>query len=99
MTSFVQLLMFTYSCDGLIQQSLNVATAVYSAPWTYLPMNKYGKMLRKDVVLVIQRSRVPCCLTAKGFFPVSLETYTKVWSTAASYFTLLTQTMDNLENT
>ncbi|XP_076650263.1 uncharacterized protein LOC143357628 [Halictus rubicundus] len=98
MTSAVQLLMFTYSCDGLIQESLNVATAVYASPWAYLPMDKYGKMLRNDVVLVIMRSRVPCCLTAKGFFPISLETYTKVWSTAASYFTLLRQTMDDLES-
>ncbi|XP_076301378.1 odorant receptor 49b-like [Lasioglossum baleicum] len=77
-TCSVQLLMFTYSCDGLIQESLNVATAAYSSPWSYSPMNKYGKMLRKDVILVIMRSRVPCCLTAKGFFPVSLQTYTKV---------------------
>ncbi|XP_076650262.1 odorant receptor 13a-like [Halictus rubicundus] len=92
------LLMFTYSCDGLIQESLNVAPAVYSSPWAYLPMDKHGKMLRKDVVLVIMRSRIPCCLTAKGFFPVSLETYTKVWSTAASYFTLLRQTMDDMGN-
>ncbi|XP_076301382.1 odorant receptor 13a-like [Lasioglossum baleicum] len=98
MTTFVQLLMFTYSCDGLIQESLNVATAVYSSPWTYLPMNKHGKMLRNDVVMVIMRSRIPCCLTAKGFFPISLQTYTKVWSTAASYFTLLRQTMDELES-
>ncbi|XP_076650578.1 odorant receptor 10-like [Halictus rubicundus] len=97
-TFFVQLLMFTYSCDGLIQESLNVAPAVYSSPWACLPMNEHGKMLRKDVVLVIMRSRIPCCLTAKGFFPISLETYTKVWSTAVSYFTLLRQTMDDLES-
>ncbi|XP_076301381.1 odorant receptor 10-like [Lasioglossum baleicum] len=96
-TFFVQLLMFTYSCDGLIQESLNVAPAVYSSPWACLPMTIYGKMLRKDVILVIMRSRIPCCLTAKGFFPISLETYTKVWSTAVSYFTLLRQTMDDLE--
>ncbi|XP_076301379.1 odorant receptor 10-like [Lasioglossum baleicum] len=96
-TFFVQLLMFTYSCDGLIQESLKVAPAVYSSPWAYLPMTIYGKMLRKDVVLVIMRSRVPCCLTAKGFFPISLETYTKVWTTAMSYFTLLRQTMDDFK--
>ncbi|XP_076175229.1 odorant receptor 13a-like [Ptiloglossa arizonensis] len=86
-----QLLMFTYSCDCLIQDSANVATAMYAAPWSYMPMNNDGKMLRKELILVMMRSRVPCCLTANGFFIVSLETYTKVLSTAVSYFTLLRQ--------
>ncbi|XP_076678403.1 odorant receptor 13a-like [Andrena cerasifolii] len=84
-----QLLMFTYSCDCLVQESTAVASAVYSAPWSLLSMSKDGKELRKDMVLVIMRSRVPCCLTASGFFIVSLETYTRVLSTAVSYFTLL----------
>ncbi|XP_043259231.1 odorant receptor 4-like [Colletes gigas] len=86
-----QLLMFTYSCDCLIQESTQIAAAVYAAPWTQLPMNKDGSALRKDLILVMMRSRVPCCLNASGFFVVSLETYTTVLSTAASYFTLLRQ--------
>ncbi|XP_076166224.1 uncharacterized protein LOC143146099 [Ptiloglossa arizonensis] len=86
-----QLLMFTYSCDSLIQDSTNVAPAMYAALWPYLPMNEDGRMLRKDLVFVLMRSRVPCCLTGCGFFIVSLETYTKVLSTAVSYFTLLRQ--------
>ncbi|XP_043259311.1 odorant receptor 13a-like [Colletes gigas] len=84
-----QLLMFTYSCDCLIQESSQIAAAVYAAPWTQLPMNKDGSALRKDLILVMMRSRVPCCLNASGFFVVSLETYTTVLSTAVSYFTLL----------
>ncbi|CAK9809324.1 Odorant receptor 13a [Anthophora quadrimaculata] len=84
-----QLLMFTYSCDCIIRESMSTAEAVYSAPWTILSMNTSGKMIRKDLILIIMRSSVPCCLTAKGFFIVSLETYTKVLSTAVSYFTLL----------
>ncbi|XP_012344898.1 odorant receptor 13a-like isoform X2 [Apis florea] len=84
-----QLLMFTYSCDCLIRDSTNVANAVYNSLWSYLPMDKYGKLLRKDLMFVIMRSRSPCCLTACGFFPVSLETYTGILSTSVSYFTLL----------
>ncbi|XP_054008568.1 odorant receptor 13a-like [Hylaeus anthracinus] len=84
-----QLLMFTYSCDCLIRESTRVASAVYTGPWLRLPMNEGGRMLRKDMLFVIMRSRVSCCLTANGFFVVSLETYTKVLSTAISYFTLL----------
>nr|XP_034179498.1 uncharacterized protein LOC117603966 [Osmia lignaria] len=85
-----QLLMFTYSCDCLIQESLNIAEAAYKSPWTILPVDEMGMMVRKDLLLLIMRSRVPCCLTASGFFAVSLETYTRVLSTAVSYFTLLT---------
>ncbi|XP_076165632.1 odorant receptor 13a-like [Ptiloglossa arizonensis] len=86
-----QLFMFTYSCDCLIQESTSVAMSVYASPWIDMSMNKDGAMLRKELVLVIARSRSPCCLTGYGFFNVSLETYTKVLSTAFSYFTLLRQ--------
>lgn len=72
------LFMFTYSCHGLIDQSDKVAVAAYSAMWTNLPMTKFGKMLRNDLLMVIQRSRRVCCMTACGFFPVSLETFTTV---------------------
>nr|XP_003704159.1 PREDICTED: odorant receptor 13a-like [Megachile rotundata] len=91
MCCICQLLMFTYSCDCLIRESLDVATAVYNSPWTVVPHDNMGKMVRKDLVLMILRSRVPCCITASGFFVVSLETYTRVLSTAVSYFTLLNQ--------
>ncbi|XP_071867039.1 uncharacterized protein [Bombus fervidus] len=84
-----QLLMFTYSCDCLIRDSTNVANAAYKSLWSVLPMDKYGKILRRDLMLIIMRSNIPCCLTASGFFVVSLETYTGILSTAASYFTLL----------
>ncbi|CAL7937530.1 unnamed protein product [Xylocopa violacea] len=84
-----QLLMFTYSCDCIIRESMSVALAVYSGPWPLLPATTSGRMMRKDLTLVIMRSGSPCCLTARGFFVVSLETYTGVLSTAVSYFTLL----------
>ncbi|KAG7190905.1 hypothetical protein KM043_006965 [Ampulex compressa] len=89
--SMCQLMMFTYSCDGLIEQSGNVATAAYSCPWTSLPATQAGDEIRKDLIMVILRARRPCCLTACGFFPVSLQTYTTVLSTAMSYFTLMRQ--------
>lgn len=70
--------MFTYSCDVVIEQSENVTLGAYSAQWTVMPMNKSGRMIRNDLIMVVARSRRVCCLTAYGFFPVSLETYTKV---------------------
>ncbi|XP_053971892.1 uncharacterized protein LOC128872831 isoform X2 [Hylaeus volcanicus] len=72
------LLMFIYSCHGLMEQSHNVGNAAYSTPWTLMPMNKLGRNLRNDLMMVSVRSRRVCCLTANGFFPISLETYTKV---------------------
>ncbi|XP_012345358.2 odorant receptor 13a-like [Apis florea] len=83
------LFMFTFSCNGVIEHSDNVAVGAYAMMWTIMPMNKFGRMLRKDLIMVMERSRRVCCLTANGFFPVSLETYTTILSTAVSYFTLL----------
>ncbi|XP_017766918.1 PREDICTED: uncharacterized protein LOC108555652 [Eufriesea mexicana] len=86
-----QLLMFTYSCDCILYESTSIATAAYRGLWSLLPMTTSGRMMRKDLTLVIMRSGVPCCLTGKGFFTISLKTYTNVLSTATSYFTLLRQ--------
>ena len=77
-TNISQLWIFTYSCDFMARESTNVANAAYTAPWTYLPMDRFGKMVRKDLQIVIMRSRRACYLTACGFFPISLETFTKV---------------------
>ncbi|XP_076678202.1 odorant receptor 13a-like [Andrena cerasifolii] len=86
-----QLFMFTYSCDGLIRQSTDIGPAIFSGPWATLPMNKTGRSLRKNIIIIIMRSTRACHLTANGFCTVSLETYTGVLSTAMSYFTLLRQ--------
>ncbi|XP_026674961.1 odorant receptor Or2-like [Ceratina calcarata] len=94
-----QLYMFTYSCDGLIQESINVRNAVFiGTPWAYLPIDKAGKDVRRKVMMMIMRTNRYSCLTASGFFPVSLETYTGVLSTALSYFTLLRESSRDLVN-
>ncbi|XP_076384640.1 odorant receptor 13a-like isoform X2 [Megalopta genalis] len=72
-----QLLMFTYSCDCVLRQSLEIAESAYSTEWPALRTNRSGKNMESDLQLVMVRSRVPCCLTAGGFFTVSLETYTR----------------------
>ncbi|CAL7937525.1 unnamed protein product [Xylocopa violacea] len=91
MTTMCQLWMFTYSCDCVTRESANVSLAVYAGPWINLSMDKFGKMVRKDLQVVVIRSRRVCSLTAGGFFPISLETYTKIMSTAMSYFTIMKQ--------
>ncbi|KAF3426618.1 hypothetical protein E2986_13964 [Frieseomelitta varia] len=97
-TNIWQLWIFTYSCDFISRESMNIANAAYTAPWIYLPMDRFGKLLRKDLQIVMMRSRRACYLTACGFFPISLETFTKIMSSAMSYFTILKQrTMDTAE--
>ncbi|XP_050594257.1 odorant receptor 13a-like isoform X2 [Bombus affinis] len=90
-TNICQLWIFTYSCNALVQESMNTANAAYATPWIFLPMDKFGEMARKDLQLVLMRSRRACYLTACGFFPISLETFTKIMSSAMSYFTILKQ--------
>ncbi|XP_076547205.1 odorant receptor 10-like [Osmia lignaria lignaria] len=93
-----QLLMSTFCSDGLIRESVNVGQAAFSGPWHIFSMNKVGKALRHDVLMIIIRSKKSCCLTAGGFFPVCLETCTAVLSTAMSYFTLLRHSAPDLVN-
>ncbi|XP_017766951.1 PREDICTED: odorant receptor 49b-like [Eufriesea mexicana] len=99
LNNICQLWMFTYSCNSIMQESANIVSAVYATPWINLSMDKYGKMIRKDLQLVTMRSLRACCLTAYGFFPISLETCTKIISTAMSYFTLLKQRIMDIADT
>ncbi|KAI4498332.1 hypothetical protein M0802_006511 [Mischocyttarus mexicanus] len=89
--TLIQLMMFTFSCNILTDESKDIAEAAYSSSWMTVPLNKTGIMLRKDILLIIMRAQKPCSLSAGGFLNVSLETYTAVMSTAMSYFTLLRQ--------
>lgn len=61
--SFFQVILFTYTCDGLIEESSNIGIAMYSAAWATLPMDETGRSLRKDMQLIIMRSKRPCYLT------------------------------------
>nr|XP_034179515.1 odorant receptor 4-like [Osmia lignaria] len=90
--TFIHVVIFTYSCHGLIEESEKLVTTIYSGLWTILPMNKVGKSLRKNMRLIMLRSLRPCCLTAAGFFPVTLETATTIMSTTLSYFTMIKET-------
>ena len=76
--SFIHIIFFTYTCHGLIEESSNISLATYSGWWTILPMTETGRMLREDVKVMMMKSMRPCCLTAGGFFPISLETSTAV---------------------
>lgn len=76
--SFIHIIVLTYICGGLIEESSNIGLATYSGWWTVLPMDEAGRMLRENVKVMIMKSMRPCYLSAGGFFPVSLETSTAV---------------------
>nr|XP_034179501.1 odorant receptor 13a-like [Osmia lignaria] len=86
-------------CSSMTHASVSVTSAVYASPWTDLSMDKFGKMIRKDVQFVIMRSSRACHINAWRFFPISLETFTKIMSTAMSYFTILRQNTLDTANT
>ncbi|XP_012283518.1 odorant receptor 13a-like [Orussus abietinus] len=84
-----QLLLITISCNDLMTESSNVSDAIYRSNWYLVPNDSFGKFVRKNVQIIMIRSQKCCYLSAGGFVAVSLQTFTKVMSTAGSYFALL----------
>ncbi|KAJ2948905.1 hypothetical protein O0L34_g5838 [Tuta absoluta] len=84
---FMSLLQIYFLCffgDMLMRASEQVSDAVYNCKW-YLVDRKTAKML-----CIIQiRAQKACKLTASGFADVNLMAFTKILSTAWSYFALL----------
>ncbi|CAD1470567.1 unnamed protein product, partial [Heterotrigona itama] len=61
--TFIYVIFFTYICHGLVEESSNINMASYSGCWTILPMNESGRMLRRDINIMIMKSMRPCQLT------------------------------------
>ncbi|XP_029053755.1 odorant receptor Or2-like isoform X2 [Osmia bicornis bicornis] len=95
--SLIHLFVFTYTCHFMMEESTNVTRTIYSGSWSTLPMYKTGRSLRSDIRFIMIRSLKPCCLTAGGFFPVSLETFTSLLSSTFSYFTLMRESLIRTE--
>nr|UEN71188.1 olfactory receptor 5 [Gregopimpla kuwanae] len=89
--TLTQTFMFTLTCDDLKRESGAIAESAYHAQWYCRLSSRERRTHCKDFIFVMMRARRPCCLTAGGFFPVSLETFTTILSTSMSYLTLLRQ--------
>ncbi|KAF7386890.1 hypothetical protein HZH66_011342 [Vespula vulgaris] len=85
---FFQLFAITLTANELLIASQGVSEGAYAANWPFLPLEIFDNM-GTSLLLIMIRAQKPCCITAGGFFPVSLETCMAVLKTAASYFTLL----------
>ncbi|KAI5646643.1 7tm odorant receptor domain-containing protein [Phthorimaea operculella] len=82
--SLLQIYSLCFFGDMLMSSSKQLADAVYKSQW-YLADAKTAKLL----FMIQMRSQKACKLTASGFADVNLNAFTKVLSTAWSYFTLL----------
>ncbi|KAH0952546.1 OrJ1 [Eciton burchellii] len=83
-----QLFFVTFTANDIVEQSRAVGYAAYNTNWQVLP-HKVNKKVRNAILMIMVRSTRACSISAGGFFPVSLETFMMVVSSAASYFTLL----------
>nr|XP_012214848.1 PREDICTED: uncharacterized protein LOC105667580 [Linepithema humile] len=90
---FFQLFIITLTANDLMLESCAVGNAAYNADWQVLS-HKDNRRVRNAILFIIMRCTRACSISAGGFFPVSLETFMAVLSTAASYFTLLRKFTD-----
>ncbi|KAK0163138.1 hypothetical protein PV327_006846 [Microctonus hyperodae] len=73
----------------LIRSCQNIGSAIYESDWAKINYNK-------DIIFVIQRTRIPEVISIPGFLPeLSLSYYTS----ALSFFTTLRMIMMKLEST
>ncbi|CAK1589774.1 unnamed protein product [Parnassius mnemosyne] len=87
--SLLQIFFLCLFGDMIMSSSQEVSDAVYNSLW-YAADWRVGK----DLLLVQIRAQKPCKLTAFGFADVNLRAFTRIISTAWSYFALL-KTMYN----
>ncbi|XP_047360262.1 odorant receptor Or2-like isoform X1 [Vespa velutina] len=85
---FFQLFAITLTANEVLIASQAVSEGAYAANWPFLPSEIFTS-ISGSLIMIMIRAQKPCCITAGGFFPVSLETCMAVLKTAASYFTLL----------
>ncbi|XP_020710365.2 odorant receptor 13a-like isoform X2 [Athalia rosae] len=80
----VEIFILCWVANQVFVQSENLARAIYSCRWY-----EASVFVRHGVLLILARTQRPSVLTAGKFFPVTLESFTTVCSTAASYYTVL----------
>ncbi|XP_071868723.1 odorant receptor 13a isoform X2 [Bombus fervidus] len=84
-SAILELFMFSFSGNGLIDESGAVGDSAYGSGWI-------GSRFSQNLQIMMTRARVPCKITAAKFYDMSLESFSTVLSTSFSYFTVLTAT-------
>ncbi|KAK2584228.1 hypothetical protein KPH14_006643 [Odynerus spinipes] len=84
-SAILELFLFSFSGNVLIEESEAVGFAAYGSDW-------YGSNLGQTLQMIIMRCRLPCQITAAKFYSMSLESFATVLSTSFSYLTVLQAT-------
>ncbi|XP_050590058.1 odorant receptor 13a-like isoform X2 [Bombus affinis] len=84
-SAILELFMFSFSGNGLIDESGAVGDSAYGSGWI-------GSRFSQNLQIMMMRARSPSKITAAKFYAMSLESFSAVLSTSFSYFTVLTAT-------
>ncbi|XP_011293472.1 odorant receptor 43a-like [Musca domestica] len=95
MAQFVSIIMYVgtmlyvlfacyYSANEMLEESLKVSEAAYSIPWY-----EGTPQFRKTLLLFIQRTQKPLCLTVGNVYPMTLLIFQSLLNMSYSYFTML----------
>ncbi|KAK1118303.1 hypothetical protein K0M31_015009 [Melipona bicolor] len=86
-SAILELFMFSFSGNGLMDESEAVGDSAYGSGWI-------GSDFCQTLQIMMMRARIPSKITAAKFYAMSLESFSAVLSTSFSYFTVLTATND-----
>ncbi|XP_073847085.1 odorant receptor 43a-like isoform X2 [Musca autumnalis] len=73
-----------YSANEMLEESIKVSEAAYSIPW-YDGTTQF----RRTLLLFIQRTQKPLCLTVGNVYPMTLVIFQSLLNMSYSYFTML----------
>ncbi|XP_071558627.1 odorant receptor 49b [Temnothorax nylanderi] len=82
--AIIQLFLCNWAANVLLTESQDVARAIYFTPWYRFPYQ-----LKKSLHIITMRSQKPVQLTAGSIIPLSLQTFASMVSSAASFFTMI----------
>ncbi|XP_051166812.1 odorant receptor 13a-like [Leptopilina boulardi] len=80
----LHLYMNSLPCQRLIDHSISIQEAIYSAPWYTFPLKT-----RHLIKIILMRVFIPCQITAGKLYVMSMESFSVVLKTSMSYFTVL----------
>ncbi|XP_052741522.1 uncharacterized protein LOC112057728 [Bicyclus anynana] len=82
----LQVFLYCYHGNQLVEESEDVSTAAYECPWYWCSVS-----LRRSLLIVMTRTRHAARLTAGGFTQLSLASFMSIIKASYSFFTVLKQ--------
>ncbi|XP_051164642.1 odorant receptor 49a-like [Leptopilina boulardi] len=82
--NFLQILLFCWPGQELMDQALEVGMAAYQSFWTNLPVKS-----SKNIFLLILRTQHPMMISAGGFYDMTLQNFTAIVKVNMSFLSVL----------